>query len=222
MCKFFSFITIPTENKYLYFDWKQRREMKFEGCDSHGIILEHYKVKTDAFNAYEYNPLTKEFVIDAINGKDDSGKAERWVKQLDFKNVVESLIIKPIVNPFDLPEASVTVDDIELLKQWDSVRDLVWASVRDSVWASVWDSVRASVLDSVWASVRDSVRDLVWDSARASVWAYFSSFFDIEYKYDYSPAVKLWERGLVASYDGTTRRLHTGKNAKVVYEWVEE
>jgi hypothetical protein len=190
MCKFFSFITIPTENKYLYFDWKQRREMKFEGCDSHGIILEHYKVKTDAFNAYEYNPLTKEFVIDAINGKDDSGKAERWVKQLDFKNVVESLIIKPIVNPFDLPEASVTVDDIELLKQWDSVR----------------------------ASVRDSVLD----SARASVWAYFSSFFDIEYKYDYSPAVKLWERGLVASYDGTTRRLHTGKNAKVVYEWVEE
>ena len=77
------------------------------------------------------------------------------------------------------------------------------------VWDSVRDSVGASVRDSVWASVGDSV----W----ASVWAYISSFFDIQYKYDFSPAIKLWERGLVPSFDGTTWRLHSGENAEVVY-----
>jgi hypothetical protein len=125
--------------------------------------------------------LTKQLVVDAINGKDDSKQALKWAQSLDFKTIIEPLIIKPIVNPFELPEATVTPEDIELLK----------------LWASVWAPVRASV----------------WDT----VGAYVSSFFDIEYKYDFSPAVKLWERGLVASYDGTTWRLHTGKNAKIVY-----
>ena len=185
MCDFFSFVTIPAEKKYLYFDWKQRQAMKFKNCDSHRHILEHYKVDTDAFNCYEYNPLTKEFTVDGINTVDDSKQAEEWVEGLDWKAIIEPLIIKPIVNPFELPEATVTPEDIELLKLWASVR------------ASVRDSVRASV--------------------RASVWAYIGSFFDIEYKYDFSPAVKLWERGLVASFDGTTWRLHTGKNAKIVY-----
>ena len=190
MCDFFSFVTIPAEKKYLYFDWKQRQAM-IEGCDSHGHIVKYYEVTTDAFNAYEYNPLTKQLVVDAINGKDDSKQALKWAQSLDFKTIIEPLIIKPIVNPFELPEATVTPEDIELLKLWASVR----ASVGASVWASVWYSV--------------------WDT----VGAYVSSFFDIQYHHDYSPAVKLWERGLVASYDGTTWRLHTGKDAKIVYEW---
>ena len=179
MCEYFSFITIPAENKYLYFDWEQRQKMGLsKDCDSHRHILEHYNVDTDEFNCYEYNPLTKEFTVDAINTVDDSKQSEEWTRSLDFKTIVEPLIIKPIINPFELPEATVTDEDMELLKQW----------------ASVWDSV----------------------------WAYISSFFDIQYHYDYSPAVKLWERGLVASYDGTTWRLHTGKNAKIVYEWMNK
>jgi len=62
-----------------------------------------------------------------------------------------------------------------------------------------------------WASVRDSVG--------ASVRAYISSFFDIEYKHDFTPATKLWEQGLVASFDSRTWRLHSGKKAEIVYEW---
>jgi hypothetical protein len=50
------------------------------------------------------------------------------------------------------------------------------------------------------------------------VGAYTSSFFAAPYKYDFSPCVKLWEMGLVPSFDGTTWRLHTGKKAKVVFE----
>ena len=66
-----------------------------------------------------------------------------------------------------------------------------------------------------WASVWDSV----WDSVRASVRAYTSSFFTIKYVYDFSSAVRLWEAGLVPSYNGKTWRLHGGKSAKVLYEW---
>jgi hypothetical protein len=88
---------------------------------------------------------------------------------------------------------------LALLKKWDSVRASVGDSVRDSVWASVGDSV--------WASVGDSV------------WAYISSFIAIKYVYDFSSAVRLWEEGLVPSYDEKTWRLHGGKSAKVLYEW---
>jgi hypothetical protein len=119
-----------------------------------------------------------------------------------------SEVINPIY-PFKLRQVTqVTNEQIDLLRQWasvrasvwdsvwDSVRDSVWASVRDSVWASVWASVRDSVWasvwdsvwDSVWASVRDSVwgsvRDSVWASVRASVRDYVSSLF---------PNIKKWK-----------------------------
>ena len=112
---------------------------------------------------------------------------------------------------------------------WDSVRASIWASV----WDSVWDSVRASVRDSIWdsisasiiASIRasrdsiwDSIWDLIWASISASVRAYISTFFNIKYKYDFSSTVKLWEMGLVPSYDGKIWRLHGGENAKILWE----
>ena len=62
----------------------------------------------------------------------------------------------------------------------------------------------------------DSAWDSVWDSVRA----YIGSFFDIwDGDYKFQPAVALWERGFVASFDGTTWRLHSGKKAEIVYEW---
>ena len=64
---------------------------------------------------------------------------------------------------------------------------------------------------SVWDSVRGSVRD--------SVGAYTGSLFNIwNGDYKFQPAVDLWKRGFVSSFDGTTWRLHSGKNAKIVYE----
>ena len=72
----------------------------------------------------------------------------------------------------------------------------------------------ASVRDSVWASVGASVWDSVWD--------YALSFFAIDFEHDFSSAVKLWESGLVPSFEGKTWRLHSGKNADIVYEWTPE
>ena len=211
MCQFFSFVTDPINHpaEYYFFDWVYRKaNLEDDGVDSHSHICAYYKLNEDKCNKYEYSPVTGEFVVDQINSKrDDSNAAEKWAQRLDFKTIIEPLIIKPIVNPFTLPMASNPTDEqIGWLKEWDSV----WTSVRDSVGASVWTSV--------WASVRASVRD----SVRDSVGAYVSSFFSIKYEHDFSPAVKLWEAGLVPSFDGKVWRLHTGKDAHVVYEETQE
>ena len=209
MCEFFSFCTEPEGHggKRYYFNWEQRQSIKEP--DSHSGICKHYELYEDKCNKYEFNPLTRKFVIDQINSEiDDRAQAHDWVERLDFKKIVEPLIIKPIVIPFDIDPPEITDEILDLLHEMDSVKDSVWASVMDSVWDSVW----ASVWTSVWASVGASVIA----SARASVRAYISSFFDIECDYDFSSVVKLWEMGLVASFDGTTWRLHS-KNG-IVYE----
>jgi hypothetical protein len=283
MCKFFSIVTEPENHggQRFYRDWQYRKEHLDKENDSHSLLCKANGLDEDKCNKYEFNPLSREFVVDQLNsGIDDRVQVADWFNGLDYKTIVEPLIIKPIVHPFKLPKVEqVTDEQIQWLKNWDSVRDSVsasvsasasasvWDSVRDSVSASasasVWDSVRDSVRDSVWdsasasvwdsvrdsvsasvsASVRDSVRYSVWDSVSASVrdsvwdsvsasvwdsvrysvwdsvWAYTSSFFDITYKYDFSPCVKLWEAGLVPSCDGQTWRLHSGEKAEIVYIW---
>jgi hypothetical protein len=186
MCQFFSFCTEPEGHggKRYYFDWTYRAaHLADDNMDSHSFICKHYELNEDVCNKYEFNPLTKVFNVDMINSPvDDRIQAEDWVNRLDFKRVIDPLIIKPIVNPLELPLAEVTEQDKQDLK--------LWASVGDSVWASV----------------------------RASVGAYISTFFAIEYEYDLSPAIRLWERGIVASFDGKTWRLHSGKDAQVIYQ----
>ena len=215
MCKFFSFVTDPVGHpaEYYHFDWEYRKaHLDDDGVDSHSHICAHFALDEDRCNKYEFDPLTKMFTVDQINSKrDDSEAAEKWANRLNFKEIVEPLTIKPIVNPFELPEvAEVTAEHLQWLSEWASVWASVRASVRDSVGASVRASIWDSVGDSVWASVGYSVRD--------SVGAYMSTFFSVEYQHNYSSAVKLWESGLVPSFDGKVWRLHTGIDAHVVYE----
>ena len=227
MCNFFTFVTDPINHpaEYYYFDWQYRKaNLNDGGVDSHSHVCAYFKLDEDRCNKYEYNPLLGKFEVDQINSeRDDSEAAEKWARRLDFKTVVEPLVIKPIMNPLELPEVTeVTAEHIQWLHEWASVRvsvrASVWASVWDSAWDSAWGWVWASVGDSVWDSGWDSVGDLVMASVRASVWAYISSFFAIDYEFNFSSAVKLWESGLVPSYDGQVWRLHTGKDAKIVYE----
>ena len=152
------------------------------------------------------------------------------------------------VNPFKIKAGPVTDEEIELLKKWRSVRRSimhnVWDSVWDSIWNSVWDSIGHSVRNSVWGSIRGSVWDNVWGSIRSSVWdslrgsvedsvwdsvgAYISSLYPgiKTWKYidhpegenPFQPAITLWHKGFVPSFDGKTWRLHAGENAEVVWE----
>ena len=227
MCNFFSFVTDPINHpsEHYYFDWEYRKaHLNDDGVDSHSHICAHFKLDEDRCNKYEFNPLTKAFTVDQINSnRDDSEAAEKWANRQDFKEIVEPLIIKPIVKPFELPKVEqVTDEQIGWLKEWASAWALAWASFGASVGNSVWDSVGNSVWDSFGASVRNSVRNSVWDSVWASVWAYISSFFNVDNEHDFSSAVKLWEAGLVPSYDGKVWRLHSGKSADIVYELTPE
>ena len=144
MCQFFSVVSAG-DSKPLYFDAKIRKkilnkELKYE-LDSHTSIADYFGYKAekeDKLNKYEYNPLTKLFQVDQLNTTDDSKQINKFCNELDFKLIVPELIIKPIIHPFkDFSVIEVTKEDIELLKQWDSV----WDSVRDSVRDSVGDSV---------------------------------------------------------------------------------
>ena len=232
MCQFFSCISDGKGN-IKYFDAQQRKLMKDENLraadgsrydsslqDSHSGIAGFYGMDCDKVNKYEYNPLTRRFVIDQTNTTDDQGKINRLCRKLDFATIVPELIIKPIFHPFEQKKRKwVNQTDIDLLKKWDSVR----ASVGASVWASVWDSVWDSAGDRVWASVWDSVRANVGDSVRA----YVSSFFDlpkwkrIKHRKGENPfqsCIGLWHRGIVPSFDGKAWRLHgyKGKVLKVI------
>jgi len=125
MCNFFSFCTMPdSTSDFYYFDWQMRQADK-DGADSHSHICAHFGINEDKCNKYEYNPLTGWFTVDMRNAvKDDSKRAEKWVKRLDFQTVVEPLIIKPIVNPFELPKVSNPTDEqIGWLKEWSMVWD---------------------------------------------------------------------------------------------------
>ena len=238
MCKFFSFMT-NGENNPFYFRADRRKELLTKANplglnpDSHSSIANQFALMEDRMNKYEYNPLTGVFTKDQINVKDDSLRAEKWVKKLDFKTIVPELVIKPIINPFSIDPPEIGEKQIQLLKQWgsvrDSVRDSVLDSVRDSVGDSVWDLVRDSVRDLVRDSVWDSVGDSVRDSVRDSVYAYLSSFVNLpkwkyidheEGKNPFQSCIDLWEQGIVPSFDGTTWRLHT-KNG-IAYEIKKE
>jgi hypothetical protein len=187
-------MTDGSNNPY-YFKADRRKELQRENpCDlnpdSHSSIAKQFNLIEDRMNKYEYNPLTEVFTKDQINVKDDSLRAEKWVKKLDFKTICPELVIKPIIHPFSIVRPEIGEKQIQLLKQW--------VSVRVSVRASVWVSVGYSVGDSVGA--------------------YISSFFILqEWKYTdakneenpFQSCIDLWEQGIVPSFDGTTWRLHT-------------
>ena len=125
MSQFFSFVTDPVNHpaEYYYFDWQYRKaNIEEDDADSHSHICKKFNLREDVCNKHEFNPLTKRFVVDQINSKkDDQEAAEKWANRLDFKTVVEPLIVKPIVNPFELPEVErVTDEQIDWLKSWET------------------------------------------------------------------------------------------------------
>jgi len=157
---------------------------------------------------------------------------EKWEKEVYGKfNLKEAFAL---IHPFKIkPPKKIIARHLKILAQWDSVRASVRDSVRDFVGYSVGDSVSYSVRDFVGVSVGAKVGTSVWDS----VWAYTGSLFILkQWKYidkrkkpfnkikgyPFQSAVKLWELGLVPSFDGETWRLHGGKKAKALWEGTRE
>jgi len=232
MCLFLSVVS-KGDGCPIYFDGKKRKLIvrgklrdsaglsTIDDPDSHSQICAYFGLDCDKVNKYEFLPLNKQFITDQINIRegrwDDSRDVRRALMDLDCQPLCPpELTLRPIHNPLKDPQTQITQKDKDLLRVWDSVRSSVGSSVWDSVGNSVWNSVR----NSVWNSVRDSVRDLVK--------AYVGSFFTLPQwkgskhkkgKYPFQAAVDLWNRNLLPSFDGETWRLHTGPDAKIVWEW---
>ncbi len=223
------------------------------GKDSHENVREIYKddsqLKDDknppenTFARVEISPVNNnylnpkksnwQFKLDeSIKPKWWSAKNEEtaWECWANWKKELYSLInfkeARHVIDPIKIKHSDkVSERELELLKEWASIRASVGASIRASVGASVGDSVG----DSVWASVRASVWASVGASVWASVWAYYGSLFILQnWKYTeklkikgypFHPATDLWKRGLVASYDGKIWRIHNmGKKTKIIWE----
>ena len=233
MCRFYSFLTDEKGNRYA-----MDRQVRFDirngksdlRADSHASIAKLWNIDEDKCNKYEFNPLTKKLILDMQNLSFNDKKLIDIDELMDeVKEAVPELIIKPIINPLkDIKfEGEITDEIIELVKKWSKVRNLMDYSVRNSVGNlidysvrnsvenvvgnSVWNSVWNSVGNSIGDSVEYSVVDFIWDSVGRSVYAYTTSFFNINYSYGFSSAIKLWNMGLVPSFDGETWRLHSYK-----------
>ena len=168
MCNFFSLCS-RGDGKPMYFDWPLRkkcinRELDYNP-DSHTSIADYFGFvgeSEDKLNKFEFNPLTKKFLVNQLNTFDDRDAIERFCMTVDFKTIVPVLIIKSIVNPFNLVMVKrPTETDIENIKKWASVWDLVWASI----WTPVGATVRDSIWASIWALLSDSISGPVRDSA---------------------------------------------------------
>ena len=229
MCTWFSCNT-RGDGKLLYFNAKQRDqickgELRFPSGggavtdpDSHTSIAMFFGGRCDSddrMNKYEFRPLDRYFQVDQINVDDDSSRASKAIRRLDFERLAPpELVWKSIVNPLTgVIALAPSLYDKRLLRKWDSVGN--------SVGASVGDSVRDSVRASVWGSVRASV----W----GSVWAYVGSFFSLprsKWKYTgqipgrgypFACAARLWERGFVPVVTPDELLLCAGPNADIVY-----
>ena len=207
MCKAFSCIVEPRVDKQPVVHWKL-------GVDSHTDLiiqagLDKYDVTSDPsrmmFARVEITPKNNNYlfpdewilVVDekitpnwfGTKHKEKAWAAhKKWIKQLD-----KILVRKAIVNPFNIePPSEITKEHIQFLRDWNSV----------------------------WNSVGNLVGNSVRDSVRNSVWAYIGTFFlllEWKEKYPFKSATKLWNLGLVPSFDGITWRLHGGPKAAILF-----
>lgn len=222
-------------------------ELETYNPDSHTSIAEYFGFKgrkEDKLNKYEYNPFTKKLSIEQINGKDDSKEIGHFCKTLNFKKIVRPLVIKPIIYPFDIEPPKINKKHIELVLDWIGIRSNairnIWEQVTDTIDIKVGETVRyifgynacVGAGDRIYSDIGDSIfsdPDIVDISFRHvrhlrnsifdSVSAYYATFFDIKYRYDLSPAQKLWNMGLIPAFDGDIWRLYGGKRTKVLWRW---
>jgi len=247
MCEFFSFLS-DGKGSYIYADDKTRKDNPGIQHDSYTWLSQHFLGKKsykleDLYNKYEYNPLTKELRLYNRGQKceDDFDSTEKWCNELNFKRIIPELNIKKIKNPLVGKPKTPTKNDISNLMKWieisnkyivyDSVCNSVWKSVCNSFMDIVCNSVCNRAGDNVWKIVRNSVRnnvgDNVWNSVCNNVWNsvgntvynYIASLINIEYDFDIKPGNKLWNKGFVPSFDGKIWRLHSGKDATIVYTY---
>ena len=237
MCDFLS-IVCDGEKCYL-FRWAERKKIlkdnlfDFTGhsisdADSHTSIAAYYGFEgaaEDSLSKWEYCPFAKDLWFDGGRSlREDRPVVQAFVDGLDIADIVPALIVKPIVNPFVIRKRKrVTQADTDLLHRWARLPARTRRSASERIKKRVGRRVYSAMDDqSAFQLVYDMVTEgceseRFCESVSEFIDAYITSFFNLWPKDNpYQPAIDLWERGLVASYGGTTWRLH-GAEGKEIY-----
>jgi hypothetical protein len=144
-----------------------------------------------------------------------------------------------LTNPFDLPKATVTIAEAKLLDRWAAGKrnELIEPKVNKHIYkysegSMAWNVVHALawniMRDSLWkinihlngCFKNDLIAGVIGEQFDQFINAYCFSVFKRCTLRSAKIAKKLWEAGLVPSFDGEMWRLHSGKNADVVYKWI--
>ena len=192
-------------------------DLKEVGPCGHGIhcspnIRGAVQYQTGVSRYCEVEPI-KIIAKDKTKSRCEAVKVVRWLGREEQDELAGFKLYEANhpINPLLVVKRQKKIDIEDLVKQWDSVRASVWASVGASVGASVRASVWASVWDSVWASVWDYVGGLF---PKIKTWKYAEKLGPDPWR----PLLTLWYAGYVPSFDGTTWRVHAGKNARIVWQ----
>jgi len=139
-------------------------------------------------------------------------------------NICNTYEYNPLTKQFTVDQTNSEVDDRIQAEQWVTTLDfkkIVKPLIIKPIVNPFKDIEKVSqpteehiLLLKKWSAVGSGV----WSAVGSGVYAYYSSFFNIKYKYDFSSGVKLWEQGIVPSFDGNIWRLHSGTNADIIYE----
>jgi len=169
------------------------------------VLLDNYFVSSKNLLSYEYNPLTQELA--QTSGKidlEEYQKVKNLCKNLDFKQIVPNLIIKPLVRPLlslNTP-VIVSIEHKKLLNEWKEVADeITYSGVRDLIKTYCGKSVR----DLVWITLSKKVQSNINleknQNFEKTFYAYISSFFDFEEFKKFRCLAKLWEEDLFPIYE---------------------
>ena len=193
MCKFFSLVS-QGDGKPLYFDAKIRKQI-IAKKKVNGVSYESTDSHTSIADYFGHKGLDE----DKLN----KYEYDVWTKKIEIDHLGAKDDSKAIKDFCDNLDWTTIVPELKIKPIINPFNDIQTLEV-----------IKSDIhLLKEWASVRASVGDSVWDS----VGAYIVTFVDIKYKHDLSSAQKLWERGLVASFDKENWRLH-GPGGKEVYK----
>ena len=234
MNDFFTFWT-EGDGELIYFNHEMRQVLNSrDDIGPIDALMEYYKKNAYKLNQYLYNPITKKLTMKQMcSGKDDKKIVKSKLKDLDFSKIVPELIIRDIVNPLSIHRSAegVTPEETKMLDDWiinySDRNPIFYRSLAQDAWQFIWDNihkpvccptleaVRISLAKFFFASCKDNVENSIYN---AYVIYGFSFFNNTSQSSQQVALEQLFKNGLVPSFDGNVWRLHTGPQAKIVYE----
>ena len=214
----------------------------FYAVDIDGLIYFLNKCKYNKVFEVEVGGKRKEF--DQFKRRFEKQKIIRMLDEEKVKELIRKASDKMDYNYYEMcypldPRSiecgEVNNQVIELLKKWDSVFHIINNSVYPSIYRSIYNPIYKVAQESFYYSlyyhigIFDKTIDrTIYDYATECACAYLGSlFFNIEKwiriehkkgEYPFQCGVELLKLGFIPIFDGSTWRLHAGKDMKIVYE----